>query len=116
MDLKILFGLGVYWTLISLVFGFGISDTTITGNFFNTEGYNSTGTINSTGFSSDEIDTGGFFSGIIGIFTAMGRIIGFYTLGLTPALTGSAQIIFSAWQILLSIFTIGFIISAFWDG
>ena len=114
MDLKILFGIALYWTLISLVFGLGLADSF--GNPLVDGGYSSSVNINSSGFSSDEIDSGGFFSGLIGIIVAMGRIIGFYAFGLSTALTGNLQIIWSAWTIFLNIFTIGFIISAFWDG
>lgn len=114
MDLKILFILGIYWTLISLVFAVGVGSDE--GNILVDNEYSSEVNINSTGFTSDELDSGGFFSGIIGIFTAMARIVGFYTFGITSQLSGTAQLIFSAWTVFISIFTIGFIISAFWNG
>jgi len=112
MKFPILIALGLYWTFISLMFLVGAGSY----NGFTDNGFSSDVDINASGFDDSEIDSGGFFTGLIGIFTAMGRFIGFVAFGITPVLTGTPQILFSAWETLLSILTIGFIISAFWDG
>lgn len=113
MHLGVLGTLIAYWTIWILVLTVGISDGS---NPLSTAGYSTTATLNNTGFSSSEIDSGGFFTGAIGIFTAMGRFIGLALFGVTDVLTGLPQIIFSAWQTAVTLFSIGFIVSAFWNG
>ena len=101
----------MYWIVIGLSF-VSITD----GNQFIEDGYTANVGFNDTDFSSDEIDSGGFFSGVIGIFTALGRFILFAGFGATPILTGLWQAIFSAWQIGWLTFTVGFIIDSVWSG
>ena len=122
MNLKILMGILIYWTLVFLVFGTSFVGLDALGNPFQDDGYTTSGEFNSSGFSSDEeidSDTGGFwgfFSGIAGVFVAMGRIIILVLFGFTPVLTGGLQIVFTAWSTLFTIFVIAFVISAFWNG
>lgn len=79
-------------------------------------GYSISGDLNSSGFTSEEIDTGGFFSGIIGIFTSMGRAIALVTFGITDALEGLAQWVVSIISGAITLFTIFWIIDSFWSG
>jgi len=113
MDLKILFGFLVYWSLIFLFFG-GL----LSGSMF--DGYTTTGQFNST-YTDGEIDIGGgsifgFFDAIGVVFTTLGRLIALIFFGLTPILTGSLQILFSVWETLVTMFFIGFIINSIWSG
>lgn len=112
MKFGILIPIAIYYTLISLVFLVGAGSY----NGFTDEGYTHNVDINATGFDADEVDSGGFFSGAIGIFTAMGRFVLFVAFGVTPILAGTSQILFSAWETLLTLITIAMIIAGFWDG
>jgi len=117
MNLKIFIGILIYWTLIFLVFGTSFVGLDELGNPFQDDGYTTSGAFNSSNFDPDsELDSGGFFTGIIGVFVALGRIVGLILFGFTPVLTGALQIIFTAWQILFTLFVIGFVVSAFWNG
>lgn len=113
MNLKILMILILYWTVWILVLTIGATDSS---NPFITDGYNITGSFNSTGFSEAEIDTGFTFWSIIAVFTSLFRFIGLVFFGITPVLTGAWQVIFAAWQTALTFFTIGFVIDAIWSG
>ena len=112
MKFVILIAIVFYWIMVSAMFLVGAGDY----NGFENEGYSQNVNINSTGFDSSEIDSGGFFTGLIGIFTAMGRFIAFIGFGITPILSGTPALIFILWEIFFNIISIGFIISCFWDG
>lgn len=109
MNLKVLFVLLMYWSLMGLVLYsvFSVS--------FNDAGYVLTdGGLNDTDLSTPETDTGGLFT--TGV--SFGR---FFTLMLFGVgLPGSTPVwfvvLFSAWQTLVTILTAGFIISAIWNG
>lgn len=78
------------------------------------DGYSSSVELNSTDISEPEIDTGGLFSSGV----SFGRFFTLITAGIglpddTPAWFG---IMFSAWQIIINILAVGFIISSIWDG
>lgn len=106
--------LSAYWLVFFLLLspaldGNPFSATyTTTGNFTDAEGFD----------PSTEIESGGFFTGVIGIFTAAGRLFLLAVLGI--GLPGDTptwfQVIFSSWQIFVSIATILAIVSIFWDG
>ena len=113
MNLKILSILILYWSIWLLILTVGASDGS---NPLSSSGYSTDASFNSTGFSADEIDEGGFFSTVIGIFASMGRFIGIALFGFTTALTGLAQIIFATFATGMTLFTIGFIIDSFWSG
>jgi len=108
MNLKVLFLIIVYYTIISLVFAMG-------GNIFSesTE-YEYENPLNSSDVSSGEIDTGGLF----GTGISFTRWLGLVTVGIgLPEDTPNwFEIIFASWQILVLILTIGFIISSIWNG
>jgi len=107
MNLKILFMLLIYYTIIALVLGFGVS-------VFADKGYTSTIDLNDSDIASSEIDTGGLF----GSGVSVGRFITLVTFGIgLPSDTPNwFQIMFISWQTLVTIFTVGFIISSIWNG
>jgi len=73
--------------------------------------------INSSGFNADEIDSGGFFTGIIGIFTAVGRFFGFVLFGFgLPPSPGYVMFFVHFWNTGITLFLIAWIISTVWDG
>lgn len=105
MNLKILFMILMYYVLLSAFFIFGSS---------NYSDYDYNVNLNSTNLTSSEIDTGGLF----GTGVSFGRFFGFVTIGIgLPDDTPSwFSIMFSLWQTIFLIFTIGFVISSIWDG
>ena len=106
MNLKILFMLLGYYSLLALVLGFGV-------NVF-ADDFTSNIELNSTELSSDEIDRGGLF----GSGVSFGRFFTLITFGIgLPSDTPTFfHVIFIAWQTLVTIFTVGFIISSIWNG
>ena len=111
MNLKILSILILYWSVWILILTVGVTDGSnpLTG-------YSTTASLNSTGFSVDEIEAGGLFDGIVNIFTALGRFIALALFGFTTELTGLAQTIFTTFITGMTLFTIGFIIDSVWSG
>jgi len=105
MNLKILFLLLMYYTILSLMF-------LMSGAVFND--YDNNITINDSGIGESEIDTGGVF----GVGVSFTRFVGFVGLGigLPDDVPDWFNNLFIAWQSLVLIFTIGFIISSVWDG
>lgn len=94
----------IYYGIISLVFTLGSDYIT---------GYNTTISFNSSGITEDEQATG-----IFDVLPELGRFIAFVGFGVgLPSDTPSwFSTIFVLWQTLLTIFTVGFIISSIWDG
>ena len=74
--------------------------------------------INASGFSEDEIDTGGFFSGLIGIGGAVARFFGFilFGFGLPDDTPQYAQTFVFFWNTIVTLLLIAWIVSIFWDG
>lgn len=106
MDLKILFMLLVYYSLISLFFLSAGSEIL--------EGYNTTVELNTSEMQSGELDTGGLF----GTGISFGRFAGMIAFGVglpndTPTWFNTMFII---WQSMLLVFTVGFVISSIWNG
>lgn len=95
----------IYYSVLSLTFVFGSAYLT---------DYSETIELDDSGLQEEETGTGGIFS--IGISVA--RFFGFvgFGLGLPDSTPTWFQLVFSAWQTILTIFTIGFIISSIWDG
>ena len=123
MNLPISMALILYWT--SWILFLGVGSTLAPDSFGNPmvdDGFSTNADFNETGFDADteiDQDTGGlwgFFSGIAGVFVALGRGVALVAFGLTTSLTGLAQIIVSTWATAMTLFTIFFIITAFWDG
>ena len=113
MNLKIALILILYWSLFTVMYSL---DDAVIGNPLTGEGGSIDANINASGFNNDELDSGGFFSGVLGVFVALGRFFGMALFGLSPALTGTVQFLFSTWQLGLTLFTIGFIIDSVWLG
>lgn len=104
--------LTVYWLLFFLLLtptlaGNPLTGYTATGNFTDASGFD----------PASEISSGGFFTGIIGIFAAAGRLflLAFLGIGLNIETPAWFQICFSSWQLFISIATILAILSLFWD-
>ncbi len=106
MNLKILFLIIVYYSILSLVFVFGGAEVF--------EDYNATIDLNETGIADSEIDTGGLF----GTGISFGRFIGLVGLGIgLPSDTPTFfMILFAVWQTIFTILSIGFVISSIWNG
>ena len=110
MNLKILFIIGIYYTIFSLFFIFG-------DQYFNAgSGY--TNTINltniTTGVSSAEVQEGGLFSAGQSFLRFFGFVL--FGIGLPSSTPTAFMAIFIAWQTLFTILTVGFIVSSVWDG
>lgn len=107
MNLKILFMILIYYGILSLVFTLG-------GSTLSNAGYNTTISLNDSEMTSNEIDTGGLF----GTGVSFTRFLGFllFGVGLPEDTPSFFNVIFILWQTLVTIFTIGFIISSIWDG
>lgn len=105
MNLKILFLLLIYYSILSLVF--------VTGSEILT-GYNSTINLNDSELSDDEVDTGGIFSTGLS-FTRFLAFVGF-GIGLPDSTPSWFSLLFTAWQSIITIFSIGFVMSSIWNG
>lgn len=107
MDLKILMLILIYYTIIGLTFTMG-------GAYLS--GFNETysSTLNTSTLDPGEIHEGNLFD--TGVSFA--RFFGFIAFGV--GIPGSVptwfQIIFSAWQTILFIFVLGWVINSIWSG
>lgn len=105
MDLKILFMLLVYYSLISLFFVFGVATM---------EDYTENIALNTSELQANETDTGGLFS--VGIsFTRFFAFVGF-GVGLPDDTPTWFSLIFIAWQSIVTIMAVGFVLSSIWNG
>ena len=105
MNLRILFLILFYYTIISLFFltgGAYLGDASTNVN------------LNESSLTSAEIDTGGLFNTGVS-FGRFFTLIGF-GIGLPSDTPVFMQFFFFAWQTLITIFSVGFIISSIWDG
>lgn len=105
MNLKILFMILMYYSILSLFFILGGATFT---------GFSNNIALNSTNLTSSEIDTGGLF----GTGISFGRFFTLITIGIgLPASTPSwFAIMFAVWQTVVTIMSVGFVISSIWDG
>ena len=107
MNLKILLMLLIYWSTFIAIFAVG-GDTILQDQFsINAD-------LNSTALGLEETSTLG---GIFGSGLSFGRWFGLASFGL--GLVGAPswfQLIFAIWQTIVTIFTVGFIISSIWNG
>jgi len=76
--------------------------------------YSLNATLNDSGLSADEVDSGGFFT--IGV--SVGRFFQWVLFGVGLPLDTPLwfMLMFGTWQTLFTIFTVGFIISSIWNG
>jgi len=98
----------LYYSVISIFFIFASSDTTAF------DSYNNTISLNDSAITGGEQDSGGFFASGI----SFGRFVGLITIGVgLPSDTPSfVSVFWIVWQSLMTIFTIGFVISSIWNG
>lgn len=108
MNLKILFLLLAYYSILSSIFLLGGSA------FSEATGYNNTIVLNDSNIASSEIDTGGLFGSGIS-FTRFAGFIGI-GVGLPDDVPSWFNTLFILWQSLVLVFTLGFVISSIWDG
>ena len=109
MNLKILFMLLMYWT-IWIVFTASVS-----GEYFYQQTYfNTTAGLNDTGLTANETDTGGLFS--TGV--SLARYFAFVLFGINAPFDAPDwfTLILASWQTVLTVFTVGWVISSIWDG
>lgn len=105
LNLKVLFIILLYYTILSAVFIAGASEF---------GGYSSNIALNDSDLTSSEIDQGGLF----GTGVSFGRFFTLVSFGIgLPSDTPSwFAFLFGAWQTLVTIFTVGFVISSIWNG
>lgn len=114
MQIKYLIAFILWYGSISIVYT-AVPDEILSGAAIDYDFVNDT---NSSGFSASEIDSGGFFSGIIGVTTAVVRFIGFVFFGIGCCGSGTPTwftILFIFWNTIVSMMFIVFIINAFWN-
>lgn len=109
MNLKILFLIIVYYSIFSLIIILG-------GSIFTEDaGYDAPLRLNQTeGLTDSEIDKGGLFNSGVDF----GRFFMLITLGigLPDNLPDWFIVIFAFWQTIVTILTVGFVVSSIWDG
>lgn len=108
MNLKILFMILMYYSVLSIFFLFAGAETHM---FDDT---NFTNPLNDSDLQAEETDTGGLFS--TGI--SFGRYFVFIAtgFGLPDGTPSWFQLIFSTWNIAFAVFTVGFILASIWNG
>jgi hypothetical protein len=112
LKISVLVALLVYWGFFIIIFSSSL------GSPFSSD-YNTTAQYNSSNFDGDtEIESGGFFTGLIGVFKSGARFFGLalFGIGLPSSTPNWVQFIFTTWQVIISMITIAFIVSIFWDG
>ena len=107
MNLRVLFLLLFYYAFISIFF-IAVSSHPDTSN------YNVSINLNDSQITDSEIDTGGIFNTGIS-FTRFTTLI-LFGVGLPEDTPTFFSVSFAIWQTMMLIFTIGFIISAIWNG
>ena len=109
MDLKVLFLILVYYSVLSLGFVLAFSSGS---DVFND--YDVNINLNATDISDDETDRGGLFGTGVS-FTRFAGLIAF-GVGLPDDTPVWFSTIFAFWQTLLTLFSLGFVISSIWNG
>lgn len=108
MNLKILFGIVIYWS-IWIIFLTSDMSPLYEENFDS-----SSIDLNMTALSPDEQDTGGFFS--TGISFSRFVKFSFFGVGLPVDYPVWIKYLFGVWQTIITLFTIGFIVDSIWSG
>ncbi len=106
MNLKVLFMLLIYYSLISVFFL--MADSSVI------EGYNTTIELNTSDLQSEEVDLGGLFGSGIS-FSRFFAFVGF-GVGLPEDTPTWFSGIFIIWQSLMTVMAVAFIISSIWNG
>lgn len=105
----------IFWYgLLSFIFSIVPSNvaqsTPVHGNFVE---------LNTSNFDSSEIDSGGFWSGTLGVVKSILRFFGFILIGIAPSGWGvpvAFQIFLLFWNTAITIMFIAWVISIFWNG
>lgn len=108
MNLKILFGIIVYWCIWIIFLTSNISP------LYEKEFDTSSIDLNITALSPDEQDTGGLFS--TGVSFSRFAKFTVFGIGLPIDYPEWIKIFFGIWQTIITLFTMGFIIDAIWSG
>lgn len=107
MNLKVLFLILVYYSIMSLFFLMAISSGTY-------DDYNINIDLNSTDITSDEVDRGGLFGTGVSFIRFAGMIT--FGVGLSSDTPVWFSTIFIFWQSIVTILTLGFVVSSIWNG
>lgn len=105
MNLKILVMLLMYYGFISLFFFFA-GDSLI--------GYSTNVNLTRTAMNPDELEQGGFFTTGVSLTRFAGFVL--FGVGLPSTTPLSIRTVFVIWQSLVTILSIGFVLSSIWDG
>jgi hypothetical protein len=84
------------------------------GSVLSENGFNNSIDVNSSDISEDELDSGGLFGTGIS-FSRFASFVGF-GVGLPDDTPSWFTLLFAIWQSLITVFSIGFVISSIWDG
>lgn len=116
MNLTVALGLIFYWVVWILLLTLGPTEE----NLFLADGATLQGGdgFNSTGFTEEELDSGGFFSSIFNVFDAVTRfiILVLFGIGIMPTAPFAVQTAVSLLISGFTLFSIGFVIDAVWSG
>jgi len=107
LNLKVAFMFLVYFTIVSLIFIIGSP----AGIF---DDYSANISLNESELTPGEVEQAGFFS--IGI--SFGRFFGWvlFGVGLPSDTPGWFTVLFFAWETIISILAVVFVVSSIWDG
>lgn len=97
----------VYYVILGAFFAFG-------AEFYGDYSQNITTQLNASSLGSSEIDTGGLFSSGVS-FTRFVFLL-LLGIGLPSGTPAWFMVLFFLWQTMITIFSIGFIISSIWNG
>lgn len=107
MNLKILFLLLMYYSLVGLFFSFS-------GSILTDDGYSTDVNLTGNELTSNETGTGGIFS--TGISFDRWFTLVFFGIGLGASVPTWFALLFIAWETLITIFGVGWIVSSIWNG
>ena len=110
MNIKIGFLIVIYYSVISLVYFFGISSGVLVAS----EGWNTSIDLNSSELTSGEVDQGGFFSTGVSFLRYLAWTV--FGVGLGADTPSWFQVIFSIWSLAVTILSIMFVGSSIWNG
>lgn len=108
MNLKILFMLLVYWSVWLLII------TSAYTSVLSDDNVTTTVSLNNSEFGANETVSAGLFSS--GLSFSRWFSLAFFGIGLGTSTPVWFSVLFSAWQTIVSVFTIGFVISSIWNG
>lgn len=108
MNLRILFMILVYYSIIILMFSFDTTNA-MTGYTTNADLNSMSGNL-----TENETGTGGIFTIPISVARFFGFVV--FGLGLAEGTPAWFSIGFFAWETIISILSVGFIVNSIWSG